>query len=174
VESGNEKHINAIIAFAFGCDLDGDEIRPGVSNEAIASIVVAGQNINKYPPQPAIIVQREINDVFQAKEWDVKSVFEIRKHRVSEKYLDTQEVAEQAAEIMHDNDWQAAVVVAHHGHVKRCIKCLEKLGIKSINLGSLQIVPYNKDSSQWWTRSWFLWWLREIPTRAYYKLKGWA
>ena len=98
----------------------------------------------------------------------------IEKHRTEGKYLDTYEVLAQAVEAMKENKLAKAILVAHPGQTWRATKVLEKMGIEVIIPVGLETICFDLYSTQWWTRGPLRWWIREIPTRIFYKLKGYT
>ncbi len=62
------------------------------------------------------------------------------------------------------------LVVAAPPHIGRCVRDIRKLGFKVEEDLCLKSLPFHfwfrNDSLQWWTRSWWQWWLLyEIPLR---------
>lgn len=174
--NGGAIKYHCIIAFAFGYnDPQKEYIKPGpgISNQKIAEkIYCTAYGMGGYTRMP-IICQVEIVECLDFYSMSGNIVLNIKEHSVPGKYLDTYEFARQAAEFMKKQDWNKAIVVAHPDHVWRCAKCLEKLGVETAVFGSLKTIPFNPFSAQWWTRSRFFWWLREIPAITIYWFKSW-
>lgn len=158
---------DVIFTQSFGFERKNSKIVPGLSNEAMARELV--WKIFQNYPHP-MILQWEVADALPKKP-DIFWV--IRKHRKEGKYLDSYEVAFQAMEIMNKYGWKKLILVAHPWHMWRKIRIFKKMGIEVIIPPDLKLVPFDKKSEQWWTRNWFLWTVREIPTRLIYKARGW-
>jgi len=68
--------------------------------------------------------------------------------------------------------WSECIIVAAPQHQWRCCRDLKKV-LKEQGLTMKIFIDdefefedmYEKYSHQWWTRSWWQWWLREIPLR---------
>jgi len=118
-----------------------------------------------------IISQWEIADMIKKARNHLKAV--VLEHRIKGKYLDTEEVAEQIMVEMKKQTWKNVVVIAHSLHVWRCVKVLEKLGAEIIIPDGLEIIPFDFQSEQWYTRNFLFWIVREIPARIFYFLKRW-
>jgi hypothetical protein len=84
-------------------------------------------------------------------------------------YIDTWDVLTEAKEIMRQNNWHTAILVAHASHISRVIKQAHKLGI---NFAVAEGLPetWDSNSKQWWTRSRTLWVVREAMAKPYLKL----
>ena len=163
---GRIEEAQVIIAPAFGAGEMGD---PGLANLFLGDIV--GEiSIKENLP---IIAQIEVANALNALPVPLKLIEVIKEHRIKGKYLDTYEVLSQAKEIMEKKGWNIAILVAHPAHLPRCKKVLEKMGVKVIIPEGLEKIPFDSFSTQWWTRNKFAWWIREIPTRLLYKIKGW-
>lgn len=86
-------------------------------------------------------------------------------------YIDTWDVLTEAKEIMKQNKWQVAVLVAHASHIGRVKKQATKLGITFIIADNLPDI-WDAHSRQWWTRSRTQWVVREAMAKPYLKLIG--
>lgn len=169
------KITDCIISFSFGYNLAlysiGCQKLPGISNRIMAGIVKE-ISVDGTP----VITQWEIAESNEL-ENNPNITLNIKEHQTSGKYLDTYEVARQAAEFMRKQGWIRAWIVAHPAHLWRCKKVLEKMGITVIEPPSLVGIDtnilFNPHSAQWWTHNPFFWWIREIPTIAFYWFKGW-
>ena len=123
----------------------------------------------------SMILQIEVaNAVLKRLPERPKDLWIIRKHREKGKYLDTREVVYQTWEIMKKHNWTEAIVIAHPLHISRVVKVFEKMGIETLIPKDVKNIPFDPNSTQWWTRNVFLWWLREIPSRIIYKMRGWT
>jgi len=94
-------------------------------------------------------------------------IFKIEHARISEKYLDTYEVAIQAYELCRQYGFNNVLVVAHPHHIWRCKKALQKFGL-SVYAIDTNACPYDKLSNQIWTRSAWIFIPREFLTRIIY------
>lgn len=159
--SGDFIEGDVVVALSFGFRKDS----PGLSNEAIARLVEKLHQVLSLP----LIFQWGIADALKLKP---DSLFVIREHRVKGKYLDTYEAVVQTREIMLERGWKKVIVVAHPWHVWRVGKVFEKMGIETI--GPLfKNIPFDSQSQQLWTRNFFWWIIREIPSRLIYLARGW-
>lgn len=158
----NLDEAEVFIAQSFGLR----ENSPGTSNEKLADKI---RKLHKIYPRP-LILQWEIADCLsELKDW---IVLVIKEHRVPSKYLDSKEVKTQAAIKMKEKGWRIAILISHPCHNWRCKRILERLGVQVL-IPLLKDIPYDRESTQWWTRSSLAWIIREIPARLLYFLKGW-
>lgn len=140
-----------------------------------SNLNIAYQIEDVYPERDIpVILQKEVAEA--ARRWMFKNgkiiTAIIKRHRIEGKYLDTYEVLAQAVEAMKENGWKKAIIVGHPAHIPRIKAVLEKMGMEVIIPSGLETIPYDPLSIQWWTRGPLRWWIREIPTRIFYKLKG--
>jgi len=158
---GDLRKAQVIVAQSFGCR----ENEPGISNETMARLAwKIRQKLHL-----SMILQWEIAEALPEKSRDL---WIIERHREEGKYLDTYEVLDQAKEIIKEQGWRTAVLIAHPWQIWRAMAVFKKMGIKII-IPNLDSIPFNPESTQWWTRNMFLWILREIPTRLLYLIKSW-
>ncbi len=156
-----KSNYDVIVALAFG----ERHAEPGISNIDISALV--SDQIIKYQ-RPAIL-QREIFNILSKEFIPGSKRFNIKNENGG--YLDTREVLLRVRKICRANEWNKILLIAHPEHIFRSQKTAEKLGLVCIKLSSP--IRYDEKSTQWWTRSKFLYWVREIPVLFYYKLKGW-
>jgi len=175
----DEPAADCVIGFSFGYDLvicnRQRKIIPGSSNQKIAEVISSLMTHDVFRNLP-LIIQWEIADCEEELGSAAKNlVLKIKEHySIPGKYLATYEVASQAVFCcMSEKGLKTVLVVAHPAHFWRCKKCLRKLGVEVVRPIGLNSIPYNPNSAQLWTRNKFFWWLREIPTIAYYWYKGW-
>ena len=174
----DEPAADCVIGFSFGYDLvicdKQRKIIPGSSNQEIAKVISSLMSHDVFKSLP-LIIQWEIADCEEELGSAAENlVLKIKEHySIPGKYLDTYEVAFQAACFMSERGLKTALVVAHPAHFWRCQKVLEKLGIGVFERSRIQWIHYNPKSAQRWTRNPFFWWLREIPTLSFYWFKGW-
>jgi len=160
---------SVIVAQSFGI---GANDTPGLSNEVMAKVVL---KIRKRIGVPMILQIEVANAVLKRLPEKPKDLWIIKKHREKGKYLDTREVVYQTWEIMEKHNWTEAVVVAHPAHVSRVTRLFKKMGMETlIPKKDIESIPFDPNSTQWWTRNIFLWGLREIPSRIIYKMRGWT
>lgn len=150
----------AVLGFSFG--LRG--IEPGLSNESMAQVIK-----NSYA-EAVKSVQWEIGNALN--KLGIEADHRITKNiTVPGKYLDTEEVAKQMKDFLATQpDITDIRVIAHDKHMPRVLKTLKKFGINA-KPGSANI-PYDPESSQIWTRSPFLFKIRELMAWPFYILKG--
>jgi len=158
-----------IVAQSFGMGANGT---PGLSNEAMAKIVLKIRERTGL----SMILQIEVaNALLKLLPEKPKDLWIIKEHREKGKYLDTREVVYQTWGIMEKHNWTEAVVVAHPAHVSRVTRLFKKMGMETlIPKKDIESIPFDPNSTQWWTRNIFLWGLREIPSRIIYKMRGWT
>ncbi|HSH31375.1 MAG TPA: hypothetical protein VK963_01775 [Candidatus Saccharimonadales bacterium] len=97
----------------------------------------------------------------------------IREHRSKGEYLDSREIAGQALEIMKDNDWRSAVIVAHPYMMARNDYLCAALGIKTIARAGLENIVFDSESAQVWIRNAEAWWEREESVIDFCYAQGW-
>ncbi len=130
----------AIVAFSFGLRKGG----PCDSNIALA------RAIGKFPKGIMVVAQREIAALLKS-----KPALVIRKHRIQGKYLDSDEVAAQAADFLRKKKISEAIVVAHPFlHIIKCKQLMQKGGF-AVTVPDIGKIPFDKESEQWWSRSAF-------------------
>jgi hypothetical protein len=146
------------------------KVYPGLSNEDIADLAV-----RKYPDLPKIF-QFEIADAYKTLEGpNAKQVTRIEKHHDPRYYLDSREVAYQAAEIMKKHGWKNAIIMGHPNHIPRLDAICKRLGINTIvTRDEYGGVEFDLRASQKWTRSIDKWRSYEPLVIMYYWLKGWV
>ncbi len=160
--SKNLEEVEVFIAQSFGLRKNS----PGLSNERLADEI---RKLHKMYPRP-LILQWEVADCVPELKNGI--VLRIEKHRISNKYLDSKEVKTQAAIKMKEEGWKTAILISHPCHNWRCKKILEHLKVQVL-IPLLDDIPYDRESTQRWTRNWLFWVIREVPTRIFYFLKGW-
>lgn len=151
ISHGNIHEGDCVVGFSFGYQEVKGEIKPGLSNEDLANF------IKKYLPVFPLILQFEIASALMD-----KNVFKISEHRRKGEYLDTAEVARQALGIIRSNDWANPIIIAHPFHLPRADAVCRKLGINTIVPAGLEIIRFDPNSSQEWTRSQESWGKREV------------
>lgn len=139
------------LGFSFGCRGN----RPGLSNEAIAK---------------AIAKRADWHTTFVCVQWEIGTALreigffpdqEIN-FLSGEKHLTTIDVAIHMKALInacHLHDFEVNVF-AHQLHMRRCLRALKLLGIDANPIWIK--VPFDRESSQWWTRSVSQWYIREI------------
>lgn len=166
---GEMEEADCVIGFAFGYRGKPDQRTPGLSNQDLANIAL--KDYDEFPK----IFQFEIADAYrEIQAPDYKDVFQLKKHRIKGKYLDTREVAYQAKQIMDKQGWKKAIILAHPYHVPRCDLVCQKLGIETIVTDHLRgAVEFDPQSTQKWTANLEAWRGYEPQALLYYSLKGW-
>lgn len=167
-----EKKVDVVVALAFGKRNlgKGIDLSIGSSNKEIAKIAWEKSKEGKIP----MILQKEVT-YFLPNELENERIV-ISEHRTPGKYLDTFEVIDQAKEIMEEKEWRVPVLICHPSHLWRSLRVFWKMGFKEVvtpESSELKQIPFDSESSQIWTRNKMIWWIREIPARFLYKIKGW-
>jgi len=166
---GKVEDADVIIAPSFGQGKND----PGFSNVDIAGyIFIALMELQNLP----LILQWEVESVYSSflKGLEERpTLHTIKTHHQWWKYLDTYEMLSQAKQIMEQEGWSKPVLVAHSWHLWRAKRVLEKMGINPIIPSGLNIISFDSESTQWWTRNWLFWILREIPARLIHFKRGW-
>lgn len=164
---GEVADADCVIGFAFGGVRDGQVLRPGASNAALADF--ARQHLAHLP----LILQWEVADAY-GKPAQGRPLFRIDRHRRPGKYLDTYEVAAQSRDLMDRHGWYTAVILAQGHHLPRAAQVCQKLGLQIVTPPGLGVVPFCPDACQWWTRGRRSWFGREAATMVYYRFwKQW-
>lgn len=153
--------MEVVLGFSFGHR----NPEPGSSNEAMAEV------IRQLAPD-IIVVQCEIGKVLR--KFGIMPHYEVSRHHKLGRYLDTEEVACQMLELLRKSNFQNAIisVIAHPAHLPRCIRILRKLGITTTLTPVHADIPYDPKSHQIWTRSPFLFRIRETIAFPIYLLRG--
>ncbi len=135
---GDPADADCVVAAAFGYRQDGT---PGRSNEQLASFIAT-----RFPALPKIL-QFEIADALG----DPKAI------RISAPAeaarLDTPDLIAQAKTVMDQHGWRTAIVVAHPHHVPWVDFLSQQAGIETITPDGLQVVGFEPESAQYWTRN---------------------
>jgi hypothetical protein len=153
--------VDAIFCQSFGLREDG----PGTSNQALAEAIIKIHGELSKPPK--LIIQKNCADAFPEGFKIDKIILE---HSNPGKYLDSYEVSRQCAEYCFRNGIKKLLVFAHPDHLWRVRKTIEKFEFDC--LGVTSPVPYDKKSSQIWTRSKWLFLPREMIVNLIYFLTG--
>lgn len=157
---GTIKDGDCVIGFSFGFRKEGNKKTPGLSNEDLARF------IEKKLYNKPLILQFEINNALNLQ--TDQPIYKIKKHRVKDQYLSTDEVALQAIEIMKKNNWKKAIIIAHPYHMPRVDAICKQLKIKTIAPKGLKSVRFDPLSSQEWTRNKHDWIKREVGSIQFY------
>jgi hypothetical protein len=150
---------DVIIGQAFGMRHDS----PGISNQALGE---QADTVQKETGKP-LILQGEIADCLP----DRGQGIVIRKHSLPGKYLDTYEFLWQAHLFCQLQRQNQVILIAHQDHRWRVMMVAKKLGF-TIIIPDSPPIPYDHQSTQWWTRRRSLFLIREIPARILYVLTG--
>jgi uncharacterized SAM-binding protein YcdF (DUF218 family) len=159
---GETAQADCVLGLAFGLVRDGLQIRPGASNIGLAQL--ARKHFARLP----LILQGEVADAYGEPLPGIP-LFRIDQHRQAGKYLDTSEVAAQALEIMRQQGWRSAVLLAQAHHVPRVALVCQRLGLQTVVPPGLGEVGFCPNSSQWWTRGRLRWFVRECATMIYFR-----
>lgn len=153
-----------LVILSFGMGKGADNY--GDSNEALAKIAAE----TGLP----IIAQWEIARILE-KKYNVPTILSVEK--IGNKYLDTFDVLKEAKVLMNVNGFTNAVFIGHQIHLPRILLSAHKMGFEvepkeSFDLVMNQKIPYDKKSTQWWTRSELRFVAREIIYTSYLTLAG--
>ena len=157
-ESGDLAEAECIAIQDFG---QGKEQTPGISNVALAKLALRLIKLKNFP----IIAQQQTALVLD----NCRNVIHIIE---SENYLNTWQVMQETAKVIKSRGFSKVIIIAHPMHVWRVNKHCQKLSLVPIIPYDLEKIPFDPASSQWWTRSAFLWIIRELPIRIYCLLRG--
>lgn len=132
----------AIVAFSFGLRGLGE---PGTTNKKLSNIV---EKLKRENPLTMIVSQWETAMCLSQ-----KAHYVVEKHRTPGKYLDSEEVAEQAIEFLEciapKNEWKIIVVAIPFLHIQKCVKLFPGFEVSAAKTGW---IPFDRKSIQWWTR----------------------
>lgn len=162
VEMNNEEEIrnaDVVLGQAFGLR----KFSPGKSNEALAKIARKLHQRFNLP----LVLQWEIAECLP----DLPIAEVVREHRLKGKYLDTFEMLFQIRVMSGKHGWERAVVLAHPHHHWRCMMVAKRLGF-DVLVVDVSSVPYDKLSTQWWTRDALRFIPREIVARLIFLFTG--
>lgn len=126
------------------------------------------------------IIAAEISNLPTIAQWEIARIMDrlgkpaVKSiEREGDKYLDSYDVLMAAQREMKKLGFDEAVLLGHKDHLPRIRLIAKKLGIKTSKITfSYNTIPYDKSSTQWWTRSWILFWPREILVYIFMFLKG--
>jgi uncharacterized SAM-binding protein YcdF (DUF218 family) len=164
---GDVGEADCLVAFSFGGIRQGGRAEPGVSNAGLARLV------RDYFTHLPKILQGEIADAYKEASRGGR-IWRIDSHRRPGNYLDTYEVASQAHQIMKQQGWESALLLAQGYHIPRAAAVCRKLGLRIIVPPGLEQIPFCPHSFQEWTRSRSRWFRREIGAIIYYRFwKRW-
>ncbi len=158
------------------------------SNRAMAELVCRFAQLH---PSAWLIVQGEIG-------WEIKErhpaidqgrLMVVSRHETEpSKNPDTRKVLRQAVgrirvlEHKTERRFNSALLICHRVHLWRAKRALEQLlfeaklriTVQTLGREDLKDIPYDRKSSQWWTRGPVRWWLREfLVAMPWYKFRGW-
>lgn len=132
-----------IAGLSFGLRINN---KPGLSNRDLATVV----NILQIDTGLPSLVQWEFESLVLE-----TPVFVVRKHRIKDEYLDSEEVIAQMARFLYENmpDVDTVVLVAHPFlHRYKCKKLFKFFGYK-VETAKTGWVRFDKKSIQWYTRN---------------------
>lgn len=168
---GTLDEADCVVGFAFGCLVDGTIVRPGLSNVGLAKFIAV--SCSGLP----VIAQFELADALEevagATPNGAERVYRIERHRNKGEYLDTREVALQAQAIMRQHGWTQPAIVAHPGHMPRVDAICRMIGMNTIAPDGLEVVEFDPDSTQEWTRSAAAWGPHEVVAIPNARKRGW-
>lgn len=184
--------VDAILALDFGMRLSGFPLPDDPvceSNREMAGLVCG---IVQFHNNAWLIAQDEIGRELKERHpaIDKARLRVISGHETKpSKYLDTREFLCQAVEriksLEHNMEmrFHNILLICHHAHLWRAKRTLEqvlfeaKLGSVIVRIPArddLKSIPYDRKSSQWWTRGPVRWWFRELlVAMPWYKFRRW-
>lgn len=160
--SGSRGDADCIIAFSFGYQIDGDEVKPGPPNEALADY------IEQLEMDVPIIAQFEVDDALGKK---AQKRIETDWLGDPENYLDSHQVLLEAVRFMGRHKLKRPLLVAHRHHMPRLHALVLHHGFKPIVLPDLPDV-WDPENEQTWIHGHPQWIAREEPAILFYRLKG--
>jgi hypothetical protein len=150
------------LGLSFGIGPNG---APGQSNTALKRVMEEVRR--RYGCK--LIAQCEIGDLLENPEMVVRKHRE-NNRRDTPKYLDTLEVLRQMCVYIERSGASSksrhVVVVAHPDHWARCAAVVRAMGFIPLAPEGLETIPYDPQSTQWWTRKRALFILREYLIRG--------
>jgi hypothetical protein len=155
-----KKKIDVIVAFSFG--------EKGTVNKRIAERVIHIAQFSPRAEQSAIFTQRDLEkDIFCAnKNCTRKNPRKIDIFIAPQsEYISTLQVVKEFAKVAQEKKWKNIAVVGHHMHIWRCCRDLKKFGFTVVHENWPRKPHWDTTDPQWWVRSKFLWWCRELPLR---------
>jgi hypothetical protein len=155
-----------IIGMSFGANLKGKGQHPGVSNEEIARIIHRLWLSKNLP----VIVQREVAEAMAEIRLPIRPDLVVSESD-NQFHISSYEVFCQAWKYCSGLNMRTAVIVAHPAHILRCAAIAGKIGF-TVRLPDVSSVPYELQSTQWWTRNRFSFFIWELYARIGGKLKG--
>ncbi len=161
---GSVEHADCVIGFSFGYRVERGRSVPGASNLALARVVA-----ERHLRLP-LILQWEIAAALPTMP---RQLWRIERHVKPKQYLDSREVARQASEIMRQEGYATALIVAHPHHVGRADAVCQRLGLRTVVSEGLDGVGFDPESDQPWIRSQPVWSVRETMALAYYDAVAW-
>jgi hypothetical protein len=154
---GDTATADCVIAAAFGYQEQAGQVRPGLSNQAMAGFIA-----EHYPQLPKIL-QQEVADAYDDS-GSGGEVVGIGQATKPGQRLDTPDLIIQARQTMGAHGWRRAVIVAHPNHVPWVDFLAGRAGITTVVPAGLQVIPFDSKSAQYWTRS-LAAWQREVRAR---------
>lgn len=130
-----------IVALSFGIRHDD----PGLSNRDLARVVDSVQHNSDFES----LLQWEIADVVSR-----PPILVVRKHRISGKYLDSEEVITQMVDFLHRKKPKTDTVILIAQpflHRHKCKKIFKSFGYK-VEIPQTGWIRFDKRSLQWYTR----------------------
>lgn len=155
-----------IIGMAFGANMNGHGQPPGASNEDIARIIHRLWTARKIP----VITQREVAEAMEVLHFPIRPALVISE-QPGQFHIDSREVLFKAWEFCRQHKLRTAIIVAHPMHILRSAWVAQKLGFR-VRLPDVSTVPYEPNSSQWWTRNPLFFFIWELKSRIGWKLMG--
>ncbi len=158
------------------------------SNRAMAELVCW---LTQFHPSARLVVQDEIGLDIRARHpsIDQAKMRVIGDHETKPpKYLDTRGFLWHAVEhikgLEHraERRFNSVLLVCHRAHLWRVKRALEQLlfeaklriAVQTLGGEDLKDIPYDRQSSQWWTKGPVRWWFRELLVAIpWYKFRRW-
>ena len=153
-----------LIALSFGAGKN-----HGQSNYYIAKNLAEQMFVH----QCAGIAQWEVHDLVKKHFSDRIEELPLFSIQADDKYFDSFAVLQKADDIVTKEEFNSISYIGHHAHLWRVRRVALKFGMpQNHDLELKWFVPYDEESTQWWTRSWWQFWPREILVIIVWSLVG--
>ena len=146
---------DAVVVLAFGT---------GISNAFLAR-KAAKYSATLHCP---MICQKEVLGYLNA---DDRSTKALALRGTEGIYLDTYRALVEMKAICEQRGWSKILLVVHPDHQSRATKVAHKLGL-DVEVADIEKVPYDRSSSQWWTRNRLLFKVWDLGAGVYYFIRG--
>ena len=136
-----------IVAFSFGL---GEQEPNPCNRRLVYEVDRIARKFKEKGKEVVIVAQWEVAEGL--KKVGIAPDFIIKEHRQKGAYLDSDEVAAQAALFLHERGVIEVIPVAHPFlHLSKCRKLLRKAGF-TVRQEKIGYIGFYPESKQWWTR----------------------